>query len=728
MGDTEHITLGAAAGLDQRWRAGENSAKQCKNLTWDPRGGWRTAGGYRRILRGQPNQAGVYIDPFTNIGKIWSLHKFSQGNGARSFLLFEADGGSSNPTTATLYMLNPSTRTNTPYTVLRDRGNNALTGRTVVTTPWQRTQSCTWKDRIYLINGIDMPVVFDGYQADRAGFDMYPGAPNAQEITSTTATYYASSTGNGRIPGLGIGPVPPDETTSYDWVGRFRVTFINSRGEESPPSPASEMVRMRTGSSAITSGRNFVWLNIPVGGDNVVARRIYRTQNTVDSAGNAVSGRADQYFFQQTIEDNVTKGFEVFLDDDELGSQLDPYAFGLWPAGAKYLASFKETMFLAGMNESEVVYSAPGSPEVFPLLNRLDVGDAHLGPITGLYATRNAVIVTKARAVYLIKGDPLNGFYVQTLSQDVGSLSPRAIVEIPNVGLAMVAQDGIYVLQGTLENEGTQTKVVHLSTPLYEATRSWNTAALLNAVAVPNYADKEVLFFIPTLGETDPTMAWVYHYEIGQWSTREDIPVSCALNTNDHRNYVFFGSHDSATHPGIHVYSRGWDDLDGDDLVPVYETCDIDFNRIFRDVSPLTVFVYGIGYGDNDLTLDYSTARRTGYVRAAAGSSELSTDQQYPEAQNRMPVYGATAGDFRSPDRTNEVAIWGTSVWSQWRPIVLRYDISTTHVNPCHELAVRLQPQTDTFQMQIIEISVELRPGDLIKKKPLSTLLGATGR
>ena len=611
--------------------------------------------------------------------------------------------------------------------MLRDRGDNAMTGRTVISTPWQRTQSCTWRDRIYLINGIDMPVVYDGYRCDRAGFDTLPGVPTAQEIAGTTATYYGPVDGY-RIENVGIGPVTPDETTSYDWVGRFVVTFINDRGEESPPSAPSAMVRMRTGSSTITSGRNFIYLEPPIGGDNVVARRIYRTQNCVDSSGNAVAGRADQFFFQQTIEDNVKGGFEVYVDDDDLESLLDPTAFGLWPAGAKFICSFKGTMFLAGMNESEVAYSAPGSPEVYPPLNRLDVGDAHLGPITGMYATRNAVVVTKSRAIYLVKGDPVNGFHSETLTQDVGSMSPRALVEIPEVGLAMVAQDGIYVLQGTLENEGVATKVIHLSEPLYEATRTWNTSALLNAVAVADYREKAVMFFIPTMSETQPTKAWVFRYAVKEWSTVSDIPCSCAINTNDHRGYVMFGSHDDTDHPGIHVYTRGFDSLDGVDLAPVYETADIDFNALYRSVSVQTVFVYGIGYGDNDLTLDYATARRVGYVRADAGETALSYDQQYPETQNRMPVYGATAGDYRDTNRRNEVAVWGTSTWQQWRPVVMRFDISTAKVNPMHELAIRLTPQDASYQMQIIEITMELSGGDMRKVKPLGTLLGASGR
>lgn len=718
--ETRHVTLGQAGGLDERWKASSSSANVCNNLTWDPRGGWRTSSGFRRVLKGQPNGGGGVTNPFTSIGTIWSIHRFSQHNGAREFILFEADGGG---TSCTLYALNPSLRTATPYDTLYDRGNNAMSGRARISTPWSRTQSVTWGNRIYLVNGIDMPVVFDGYRCDRAGFDMAPRPPDASEIAKTTATAYdASGTGTGvRIPDLGVGPVPPDSTTSLQYSCTFKVSFVNSRGQESPLSEASVVCHFATGSSTITSGRNFVWLDLPLGGSNVVARRIYRTQNILDSSGNAVSGRATQFFYQQTVEDNLTRGIEVFLDDDQLASDaVDETTLGLWPAGAKFIASFKGTMFLAGMNGSQIQFSAPDSPEVYPPFNILDVGDAHLGPITGMWSTRNALVVLKSRAIYLIKGDPVNGFYSETLTQDTGSLSPRGLVEIPSVGLAFVGQDGIYALRGALENEGVPTEIIHLGTPLYRSSTTWNASAMQNVVAVPDYRERRVLFFIPTIGVSMPTKAWAFHYETREWATIDNIPMSCALNTSDHRQYVMFGSSDPTNHPGIHVLTRGWDDLDGTAIVPTYQTCDLDLGALWRSASVRTVFVYCLGYGDRDLTLNYALAR------AAVNTLTTATaqDQQYPENQNRMTVFGAAVGDWKNPNGSSEVALWDSAVWGQWRPIVLRFDISTQQQNPMHEFSVDLTPEANATMMEIVEISIEIAGGDLINTKPLNGLLG----
>lgn len=729
------FSLGKAAGLDSRWQAAPNTAAIARGLFHDPRGGWRSCGGYRRILLGQVNQQGAYVDPFTNIGKIWSLHRFSQHNGAKEWIIFEADEGTTDPVTAKLYYLAPWKRNGVPFDTIKDRDGNAIHARTIVTSPWQRTQSCTWGDRIYLLNGIDTPLVFDGRMADRAGFDMRPAAPTAREIAGTTATYYDSTLTNAGapIPDLGIGPVPEAADPIADTIGyvhqrRYVVTFENTRGQESPPSEASNTVEVKTGVSGYTNGANGHYLDLPVGGSNVIARHIYCTDNMVDAAGNPVVGRGDVFYKLRTITNNSAPAVEIWNGDAYLGAELDPTQFGLWPAGAKFMVSFKGCSFLAGMNDAEVVYSKAGFPEMFPLANRVPLGDAHLGQVTGMVAARNAVIVFKTNGVYLIKGDPSSGFYAETLDHANGCVAPRTVVEIPNIGVAWVGANGISMLEGTLENEGVLTRVKPLGeSPLYNEILTWNHSALINAVAVPNPNDHEVMFVIPTIGSNDPDVTYVFHYDIGHWSTRNGLPMSCAINTHDHRNMVIFGSYDT-DHPGLHVYSRGFETNDGDTIETVYETDSLDLSAAFLNPGVTQVDVFCVGYGDLNLTLDYKTARRGTYVRAEAGESQATINQQYPETRNRMPVYGAAVGDYRDNNGDSEVAVWGTSSWGEWRPIMVRFDVNTAYVSPIHEFAARLAPADGAVDMQIISLTLWLRGGELTKTKLLSTLIGPSAR
>ena len=713
--ESQSFRLGPAMGLSQRWSGPPNGAQSASDLAWDTRGGWRTGPGYRELLRGQPaQQGGPPVSPWTGVGEIYSMHFFKQGIGAREWLLFEAGAGS-----ATLYSLNPAKRSGSPWDALVDRDGETVTDRLVMDTPWLRTWSVTWGNCIYLFNGKDRPIVFDGTMCDRAGFDAPPGAPQARVLTTTAATYVGG--GGGQLQNVGIGPVPLDTTLApYTHQRKYRVGFINDRGQESPPSAGSVAVSRTTGTDVQYSfGRGFHYLNLPIGPSNTVARVIYATDNLVDADGNAVLGRAETWYFLQYVEDNSTDGIEIFLDDDALASTATEASnFGAWPTNARMGVQFKETMFLLTTDASEVLYSVAGSPEVFPLKNRVPLGDAHLGPGTGIFATQNAVVVLKGQGVYLIKGDPSTGFYAETLDHSHGTHAPRTVIEIPGVGLAWLSSSGVSILEGALNNEGVPTRVRNIEIPVFEDVQTWTPSALIQAHAVASPREKEIQFHIPINGVATPNHCLVYHTDNGQWTTRPNFPAACSVSTGDEKALVLFGSWD-ADHPGIHAISRGFGAKDNVAVSPVYETVDLDVGGVFRDASVLTVMVQCVGFGDNDLILDYKTARRPSYIRASAGEGDQGADQQYPEGQNRMKVYGAAAGDYVDTDGDDEVAVWDTDRWGSWRPITVRFDVSTAEQNPSHEFAAKITVDSPASLMEIISIQIELRGGELNKAKPL---------
>ena len=97
-------------------------------------------------------------NPFDKVGSVTSLHFFSQHNGARNWLIYEASDGN-------LYQFNPSTafRSGSPGDVATDRAGTAQADRAHPSTPWQHSQAATWGDNFYIVNGINRPLVFDGY-------------------------------------------------------------------------------------------------------------------------------------------------------------------------------------------------------------------------------------------------------------------------------------------------------------------------------------------------------------------------------------------------------------------------------------------------------------------------------------------------------------------------------------------------------------------------------------
>jgi len=683
-------------GMDNRYYSKDSFAKRVRDMTWDDREGWKSSGGYRPIGDDYaPQNGGAITDAFTaaSVGEITSLHFFSQHNGAFAWMLWETQAGE-------LVYFNGSAAHPTPstlWTVVRASDgsayDNSTARRSFIKSPNAGTQSQAWGDHIYLANGYDEPLCFSGRYAERAGWGSTPPAPRPTLIGTMTSL---AQLGLGRKSASGDDPIVCGYT--------YRITFINERGQESPGSAVSNIVTMPNSLEA----RNGAWVELPIGPAECVARRVYRSQNIMNSDGEPLTrGLGDTHYFLTEIQDNESRGFEDYTIDAQLGSVFDPLLFGEWPTNVRLIASFKNTMFIVGRASSQLLYSRAGRPEMFPVDNVIDVGDGDGGPITGIYSTSNALVVFKQQGCYLIKGDAGTGFYAQTFSRTVGCASASSLVSLPGLGLFVQALDGIYLLEGALENTGTPTRFIDLTPQIKDLVEEWNRPALINSRAEIYHRDKEVWLAYPMLGSQDNNRVLVYHYAVGSWSYRDNFPIKCMVASRDHRGYLFFGSH-SADNKGVHVYTRGSDKKGvrtPSDVEPLYETADLDFGQIYDNVRPLRVIVRCIGYGDNDLQLNYRINRRYGYIR--------DTDQGRAQQLDNdpLPVYGT--------------AVWGESVWATLRPIVLRYDISTGHTGPTNEISFRFTPEV--HNMQLSGVAVEVKSGGTMKVKAISSTHGKHG-
>ena len=496
---------------------------------------------------------------------------------------------------------------------------------------------------------------------------------------------------------------------------QYRVTYVNERGQESEPSLPSglcELENGRGGKRRCRHGKGLVGLNIPIGPKECVARRVYRTRNLYDSNGDLYTkGDQQSFYFLKEIDDNMTTVFVDGHPDTSLGELMDVRGLGNFPARTKFLAVFKNTMFAAGQELNEIRYSAPLSPESFPEDNVIIVGDDDGGPITGMKATKNALIVFKSRGIYLIKGNPMVGFDAQTLNKDVGCMAPNSIAELPGLGLVFLSERSIYLLEGALENTGSVTGVVNIGLEIPNQLERINTSAGIRASSAVYQKDKEYWLSVPTDGSSENNLCLIYHYEVGSWSIRENFPIDCMVTSKDHRGYLFFGSNDHGSKysnmAGVLVYSRGYFRKGSTLVSPQYETVSNDYQSVFTTFRPAHVMPYAVGFGDNEMEINYRVNRSIDQVRATPQKS----DQQDPN--ETYAVYGSAKFDV---DR-----------WTAYRPIVLRYDISTTHKGPVRELSVSFAAQKG-HKIEIIGYDLEAKVGEQRNIKPLNKALRPSRR
>ena len=717
---TKSVRIIPLRGMDQRWRVEPTSAELVQDLTWDAKDSWRDAYGYRRIIHDyalQIDEKTGKVVGSTNVfdpeGLIHSIHWFAKHNGALQFLVWETADGE-------LKFFNGSNAPSSVSEYVRDRDGDAFNGtdrvRSWLSTPNPGTQSITYAGRLYLVNGTDEPLVFDGRKAERAGFGGPPGEPYVAvpDKTASESTPIPITLTDRRI-GLGY---RLEKKAGY----KYKVTYVNERGQESPASEASNFVTFDN----TTDYKQPVLVTIPVGPVEVVARRIYRTLNLFDTSGNYVAQSSlhdatngfENYYFVQEIEDNVTELVYDILPDAGIGAVLDETRLGPFPFAGSHIANFKNTMFVAQVSSNELRFSAPLAPEMFPQDNVFQIGDTSLGPITGLYPTKNALVVFKTRGIYLIKGDPSNGFFAQTLTVDVGCASADSIAEIPGHGLAFLSEAGVYLLKGALENSGTVTGVVHLSTPIPDVMSRLNTSALHNASGTINTRNHEYLLSVPERGDVNASLLLKFHYDVKEWSISENWPIACMVTTADHRHHVIFGTWDVASkvdpNAGLHVISPGWPSKGPvDSIEPRYETSHLDFGSVVGPVFPIRAYAYTVGYGHNDMECNLVINREYDKIYSIAPSH----DQRYPT--DEFPIYGTVEWD--GTVGTSEAA------WVTPRPVVVRFDLSTSHRNLVHELQVTFSTETGTRKMQIIGAEVEVKagaPGSAAK--PLTLNYGGT--
>lgn len=694
--DTKPNIAAPLGGMDRRWGVNPRFADEVRDMRFNQaHGAWESAGGSRRIILGPDDQQGNPLSPFSAIGAVTSIHYFSQHNGARAWLIYEDSLGD-------LYQFNPSTaaRAASPGDVAVDRAGNSQNNRAVVNAPWQRSQSATWGDYFYIVNGINRPLVFDGYVWDYAGFSSPAGTPSVAVLVTPLANTQNYSGPSPAFKSLssGLGPYSSTADTDYDCAYRWRVAYRNARGELSPLSEPTETARFTNLGGATdpaTMGKHYAYVGLPVGGAEVVSRVLFRTQNIVDSSGNDVLGYSEQFYYHSEIQDNTTRGIVDGVPDSQLGALVDSLQYGVFPRSPKFIVPFKGCMWIATERSTTIYFSRPLHPEMFPPDNAIPLGDANLGAITGFYPSRNALVVFMQRGIWLVKGNPVSGFSADILTRTTGCAAPNTIREVPGVGLVFLGDKGVWALQGTLENEGAPTRVVPLHEPVDDYMARLNRAALIGACAAVYHRDEEYWLCVPEIGSDSNNLVLVFHYQTGQWSYREDFPVSCILETPDHRGHLLYGSWDltSTSTRGIFVYSVGFPDKNGVAIAPLYRSGWFDCGGgNWRSIRPLMVTVRGGLHGDNTMTIQVHSNRKN-----SAWPGQAAPSQQFKE--DVVPVYDTASYD-------------GEATWQALRPGAIRQDIAAPAQAMVHEVRVSISPEFGKRWITVAGIDVETDRSD----------------
>jgi hypothetical protein len=537
MQTPSRLTVPSLIGLDTEAQpASVQAPLVLENMTVDPRtGGWRHAGGYERYV---PDDAAIY-EPFTTLGRIDSVHVFSQNAGARYCILLESGGS-----LGLLYEAGGSSSSSYYAPTLK----TIRSGRSQPTGTQPASFFSDVGDRCLVTNGYDRPLLLTLWplgdknsvtesllsKTERTlGWSRPPRAPGVyavQRVSAGATPSYPAAINAGALPlfwptqsgafsypkEAGLGLSQEDSENAY----RYRVSFISDTGSESPLSEPSSIVSwsIPTGEDGFKYG---VVISLPLGPLGTVARRVYRTGNMGgDSSGSA------SFYYLADVANNVET---IFSDaSDALGGAApgDDESVTLPSPEARFSALFQSCVWLDGgvSLSRRLYYSNPRRPDQFSATSFLELSSAG-GGITGIYPHYNVLVVFRERGIDIVTGS-YGSFQCRTVSLEVSCRSPHTVDSVPGEGLMFLAEQGVFALQGGLEG-GAVVAIEERSAPIREKLQGVSREFLARAVGRFCPVTREYHVYVPVDGDDRPSLGLIYHIDKRGWSTRTGYPVGC---------------------------------------------------------------------------------------------------------------------------------------------------------------------------------------------------------
>lgn len=292
---------------------------------------------------------------------------------------------------------------------------------------------------------------------------------------------------------------------------RYKITFVSALGAETNPSPAS---------ATVTPATELINLsNIPLGGTDVVSRKVYRT----------LSG-GTLFYYLDTIGNNTATAYSDNIPDSQVSTDLAPWTYDTPPSGLRFLTAYKKYLFGVTRGEPTVLYhSYSSTPETFytdaSLGFILDIGGEDGEEIIGLAPLRDNLYVFKDRSTWPIIGSTPDDFQVipQPINQSL-SLHHRSI-SVVDYGqgdmLVGVNQWGFFAFDGySFRDLGVQKDAgVNIS-------GFWSTIdknQLRWATGYNDTANKQYLCFLRRagMGYNDRVLVWdYYHNSLSIWTLK----------------------------------------------------------------------------------------------------------------------------------------------------------------------------------------------------------------
>lgn len=671
MKDT-NVRIPNLKGLWEHYPQPTDSLSELQNFAVDQStGAWHNRIGYEKYSTNNTNWS-----PFDTT-VVDSIFYARRHQGAQDSVLYEQSG--------TLYHLNDFTGGLVAAPL--------STNRSLPKVSELNTQYAQFGQFILYVNGYDAPAKTHLYPVVYSitlpsfylieyplGFTYVPSSPIVWAVeTDPTLTGASGDIASiwfedDNVKDRGMGITTHNKVNQY----RYRVTFINNAGAESPISPASNTVTWATPS---TKYRFALPVEIPTGDIGTVARRVYRTKNFSDDA----TFDGETYYFVTEIPNNI----ETIYVDDNPDSGLGALAPSdsdsiVFPSlHCRFTGVYKNCLFIdGGRNDDTTVYfSNPSRPDQFSALSFLNLGNRQGGGLTGLYGYFNFCLAFREDSIDIIRGD-YPTFVATSLVQHVGTRATNTICDVPSKGVMFLARDGVYSVGGNPEYSDTP-KVMNETPHLGDLFRRLNVDAMHKATATYSAKHREYQVFFPVDGSTRNTMGLVYHTDKQVWSVRDEFPVGCLATNTD--GDIYFGYNVPAlvtTQHGVMVQSSiraagqsevGDVIVDNPAVVSRMASAWLDLGDLSAKKKIHHIYLYVLTGGDQDIAMEYAMDFNYNESKTTSGQR-----MQRP--------------DFKDQSVYDTVLLDKGLFWEEPLVTTIRYDV---HSASCSQFRWAIETQED---------------------------------
>lgn len=621
----------AWGGVDQRvWQA-EGRATEATGVVFAPTGEVRKAKGISPCATWPGNQA-----PFFATGAFLGLHTWG---GQTDVLL-------SHGTSISLL------RGNT-LTAIATNLSQAIRVRDQV----RFTQIGT---RVFLTNGRDRNMKWDGRLLSRVGVHTRPKAPDIytfqRDAAPGTDSFFSS---------LWLDNVTPFTRLAY------KQTWTSMYGQESEASPASVTViadstagvadpdRQEVVSTADSRFNVLLVLDAVPGQDELTDRTVYRS----------VDGGA--YTFLQRISGSSTRHWVDAVDPTTSSTlQIPADGANAPPPIAKWCFPFRSRVYYLGPDlPSHLRYSSINAPEAVPATNLLDVVSTDGDVVTAYSVARDYVVIFKRNSIYLLTHDKDERPQLMPVSQGVGCVGDFAVKSFDGVVYFMSAV-GIHSFDGAQARS--------LSAELETMVRNLPGAYLPDVVAFFDPLNRRIYFSVNAGGTGEiQTEVWAIQLDTGAVSVLRDFPVESAAYIAG-RNYVIYRSINNAAPEWDIGLFDAIDAIRFDNVLSRYMTKFLDWDSPASDKTWKRLDIAYVQTGDWNTTVEW-----------------------YTDWDSRTPAGSAT---FRASDPA--ATIWGEGdwdtaarVWDKGRLRTVRIDLSDV---TSKSIAIRFRTDTLTVPARLV--------------------------